>query len=415
MASYSRVTLVQGTCSAPGLGNFVITDQTGSVSWSTIPDGNKVRYVYQDNPADANREWGLGTKTTSAGSPVVQRTSSGVIGGTNGAGTLVNFTGNKGIIYVAPLGEVDDTPNVTADPIAAVSTLGQRVYRTDTNQLRVYAGSTPAWVNLIRSDGGGTITNVANQIGFTITGFANQTNPILRIGTSSALNMVRFWDPAGNNVAVTINATGAQGGIQINGSNTDPSQIILEARGSSGQTGAIFQVSNNSGQGIFRSFDAAGGPALQVVGRGVNQTILSLQSFSGQAADLIDIQDSNSNFLFSMTSAANVFWKGIDSGSNSRNQFALINTFQDSNTGSWKGAMELMVYDFNQPGGRLVTYAYADGSDSRLNQTAPASAPSDGDLTNGTIQYYLDEGGNNLKVRVKYSNGTLKTGTVSLV
>jgi len=36
------------------------------------------------------------------------------------------------------------------------------------------------------------------------------------------------------------------------------------------------------------------------------------------------------------------------------------------------------------------------------------------DLINGSISFYLDEGNNQLKVRVKYSDGLLKTGTIAL-
>ena len=46
--------------------------------------------------------------------------------------------------------------------------------------------------------------------------------------------------------------------------------------------------------------------------------------------------------------------------------------------------------------------------------SAPSSAPTDGDLNNSNISFYLDQSGNNLKVRVKYSNGTLKTATIAL-
>lgn len=46
---------------------------------------------------------------------------------------------------------------------------------------------------------------------------------------------------------------------------------------------------------------------------------------------------------------------------------------------------------------------------------SPNSAPTDSDLFNGSISLYLDEAGNNLKVRVKYSDGTtLKTGSIAL-
>lgn len=47
---------------------------------------------------------------------------------------------------------------------------------------------------------------------------------------------------------------------------------------------------------------------------------------------------------------------------------------------------------------------------------APASAPTDGNLNASNISFYLDESLNNLKIRVKYSNGTtLKTATIALV
>ncbi|MGH8247949.1 MAG: hypothetical protein ACREUU_16125 [Gammaproteobacteria bacterium] len=45
---------------------------------------------------------------------------------------------------------------------------------------------------------------------------------------------------------------------------------------------------------------------------------------------------------------------------------------------------------------------------------APASAPADANLPQSHISFWLDEGGNSLRVRVKYSNGTLKTATIPL-
>jgi hypothetical protein len=51
----------------------------------------------------------------------------------------------------------------------------------------------------------------------------------------------------------------------------------------------------------------------------------------------------------------------------------------------------------------------------RFFQSAPATAPTDTDLLNNTVSVYLDEAGNNLKVRVRKSDGTYKTATVALV
>jgi hypothetical protein len=49
-----------------------------------------------------------------------------------------------------------------------------------------------------------------------------------------------------------------------------------------------------------------------------------------------------------------------------------------------------------------------------IAQSAPASTTASS-LQNGQISFYLDEMGNALKVAVKYSNGTTKTGTIALL
>ena len=54
------------------------------------------------------------------------------------------------------------------------------------------------------------------------------------------------------------------------------------------------------------------------------------------------------------------------------------------------------------------------GDEDHVKVETKNAAPPDEDLANGQISFYLDEAGNALKVRVKYSDGTLKTGTVNL-
>ena len=46
---------------------------------------------------------------------------------------------------------------------------------------------------------------------------------------------------------------------------------------------------------------------------------------------------------------------------------------------------------------------------------APNSAPTDADIPNSTIAIRLDEAANQISLRVRYSDGTLKTGTINLV
>jgi hypothetical protein len=57
----------------------------------------------------------------------------------------------------------------------------------------------------------------------------------------------------------------------------------------------------------------------------------------------------------------------------------------------------------------------AGGTVRRVAFPGPTSAPTDGDLDNAQWSVWVDEGSDLLTFRVKYSTGTLKTGTVALV
>lgn len=55
-----------------------------------------------------------------------------------------------------------------------------------------------------------------------------------------------------------------------------------------------------------------------------------------------------------------------------------------------------------------------DQSAGELYLACPASAAADGDLSNNEFTVWVDESGNNLTFKVKYSTGTVKSGTVAL-
>lgn len=58
---------------------------------------------------------------------------------------------------------------------------------------------------------------------------------------------------------------------------------------------------------------------------------------------------------------------------------------------------------------------WGDGTNGRVALVAPNAAPTDAQIANGQVSVYVDQTAHNLLFRVKYSDGTLKLGTVALV
>lgn len=98
--------------------------------------------------------------------------------------------------------------------------------------------------------------------------------------------------------------------------------------------------------------------------------------------------------------------------------------------GDWATATDYAVRDVVEQlgGGYLCVTAHTSGTFSSDDGAGywlklwdetfvcAASAPADADVPTGRGIFYLDEAGHNLKVRVRYSDGTtLKTGTLAIV
>lgn len=72
----------------------------------------------------------------------------------------------------------------------------------------------------------------------------------------------------------------------------------------------------------------------------------------------------------------------------------------------------------NDDKNRYMPYTSGSGTSGQTaslgNAKVAVAAPTDANLNNATVTFYLDENANKLMVRVKYSTGTLKSGEIAL-
>jgi len=120
----------------------------------------------------------------------------------------------------------------------------------------------------------------------------------------------------------------------------------------------------------------------------VNAVGLRITNQTGATTTNRAIQSSGGEVLF-QTGSDSV--KGVLIRRNSASQSANLQEWQDS----------------------AGTALSSVGADGRIYVKVPNSAPTDGNLANSNITFYLDEANNAIKARIKYSNGTLKTLTVT--
>ncbi len=170
------------------------------------------------------------------------------------------------------------------------------------------------------------------------------------------------------------------------------------------------------------------------------QAISTLQSNDGSTIKTyLTFDHANSKVVLGQTSAVSVefagtvafttglhisggrvsnFW-GTDGGSDNEHFVfgktsagASGNPYYAFKTDSASQAMAIFEGWDNSTAVRFFAADYATGV---FTLSAPNSWGSDGLLVNSQISFYLDQSNHKLKVRVRYSDGTLKTGEVSLV
>jgi hypothetical protein len=107
--------------------------------------------------------------------------------------------------------------------------------------------------------------------------------------------------------------------------------------------------------------------------------------------------------------------KGVTSTAAVRDMAAFHASWATSTDASRKGRATISACDWtgtDREGLRIES----DGANARVSIAVPASAPTDANILAGQVAIWLDEAGNKLKFRVRYSDGTtLKSGEVALV
>lgn len=214
--------------------------------------------------------------------------------------------------------------------------------------------------------------------------------------TGAAVHRIDFWSQ---------DSSGAGAGVK--------SRIEARTYGTTGAgLGLAFSVDDGGGLAEVFRFDKDG--RFQVAGAAqtgqgkisaftgaTNQRIFWGQMIASYANEIIQILDSSSADLFVVDNSANI-QGGNGSATTPGHSFT-----GDTNTGMFRHAADELAFAV----GGTERLKIVDSGE--LILTALDAVPADADLDNSTASFYLDETANELKVKVKYAAGTVKTGTVA--
>lgn len=139
------------------------------------------------------------------------------------------------------------------------------------------------------------------------------------------------------------------------------------------------------------------------IGYGVDQATLEIRS-----VNIFDLLDATVKVRSSGTASLNISRK------TTANFGQLV--LQTNEVDKWGVQMRNDATDHlyirDVANGRTLVKALTTG---HLSTRAPTAAITDANLSNNEISFHLNEAGNLLTIKAKYSSGTVKTGTVALV
>jgi hypothetical protein len=200
----------------------------------------------------------------------------------------------------------------------------------------------------------------------------------------------RSWSTTGRGISgVALAQSGGNYGVYGQSNSTSGTGVRGWAIQSTGTTYGMYgQSTSTSGTGVRGDATATSGPTSGVSG--------SSSSTSGKGVYGTAPASSGATYGVLGESASTT---GVGVRGNAR-----------ATSGTTVGVLGAAI----SPDGYGVYSSGRLKSTGRIFVAAPNSAPVDTDLNNGMISFYLDEGTNKLKIRVRYSTGVYKTGSVNL-
>ncbi len=387
-------------------------------------------------------------------------TAGALLIGTGTAATTVTFGGGNGniggsitvagIVQGNPLISIsriimNGTTTTTADTTGRCSmwrsggtylgtTAGDWVFQTDLVGVRDYVftagATTPAIVAKIGGNGTFTVTGTTVTVSTPVLDLTQTWNDgavaftgiRLNVTNSGSLSASFLMDlQVGGASVFNINRVG---GITTAGNFAMTAGTISVG----GITQAVANTATSGASAGFSTFTVTVNPASSSTATqvGINS---SAATNSANAQNLTD----------ATAGLRAIFARTVHAGTGTVTGMTCIITqpFTTNSSGTVTNAYGAYMLDGSKSGGTTITNLYGlfiasqtagtnnwaikTGSGAvtfgdRQYFNCASSAPTDGNIPTAAVSWYLDEAGNNIKVRVRYSDGTtLKTGTLALV
>jgi hypothetical protein len=358
---------------AQGAANSILTANAGAPAFSQAPTINTSLQI-----GVATTQTGTLTLANSGGATLTKWQAGNAASALTFVWPIVDPTAGQVLSASAPAAGIVTLSWITGGGGGTPGGADTQIQFNNAGAFGGVTGATSAGTNIVFGSGNlrATSPRITTSI-FDTNGLAI----VLLTATASAVN----------EIAVANSATGNSPEIGVAGSDADLN-LILSAKGAGVLTSAFPLTLSGSTTTLFHT------PVGSDVPTKINIPLFSPGAFGQILAFGVPNTAPNS---------ARVLTLFDNRGSGHQPTIQVFNPNEDAFLGfTWDGSNSIA---------QVFTDQIMQIAGSRILQKAPASAPTDADIPNSYVSFWLDEGANLLTVRVRYSGGTLKTGTVALV